>query len=76
MLGDGMYPESCSIRAVCVSFDGKDVSVQTPRKSSYKMPNNDRVVPVERNASHCFSARRAKLKSHGNSFHLCSVVLG
>ena len=58
MVGDRTKPESCSIRAVFVSFDGKNVGVQTAMKSTYKMPNNDSAVPIERNTSHFFGKNR------------------
>ena len=58
MAGDRTYPESCSIRAVFVSFDDKKVGMQTARKSLYRMPNNDSVVPIERNTSHFFGKNR------------------
>ena len=58
MAGDRTCPESCSIKAVFVSFDGKNIGVQTARKSSYKMPNNNNAVPIERNTSHFFGKNR------------------
>ena len=58
MAGDKTHPESCSIRAVFVAFDGKHVGVQTAKKSSYKLPNDDTAVPIERHTSHFFGKNR------------------
>jgi len=54
MAGDRTCPESCSIRAVFVSFDDKNAGKHAARKSSYKMPNNESAVPIERSTSHFF----------------------
>ena len=47
------YLESCSIRAVFVSFDDEIMSAcKIARNSSYKMPNN--AIPIKRNISFIF----------------------